>query len=160
MNKFDSSKNGLLVAVDFSPYSQFALEFAAKQADCQDVNLSVLHVVHDPGEMPGYYAKLLKKKQLVNIEDMAEELLTEFIQKVREANPGIHSLETLSTILVVGLPVTRILEVVEKINPTQLFMGSQGRTGLKHLMLGSKAEQVLRLCPIPVTIVKNTTVAP
>ena len=31
---------------------------------------------------------------------------------------------------------------------------SQGRTGLKHIMLGSKAEQVVNLSPIPVTIVK------
>jgi nucleotide-binding universal stress UspA family protein len=34
-------------------------------------------------------------------------------------------------------------------------MGSQGRTGLSHVLLGSKAEQVVHLSPIPVTIVKN-----
>jgi nucleotide-binding universal stress UspA family protein len=36
-----------------------------------------------------------------------------------------------------------------------IIMGSQGRTGLSHLMLGSKAEQVVRLAKIPVMIVKN-----
>ena len=36
-----------------------------------------------------------------------------------------------------------------------VVMGSRGRTGLSRLMLGSKAEQVVRLCPAPVTIVKN-----
>jgi nucleotide-binding universal stress UspA family protein len=36
-----------------------------------------------------------------------------------------------------------------------VVMGSQGRTGLKHLFLGSKAEQVVHLCPTPVTIVKQ-----
>ncbi len=35
-----------------------------------------------------------------------------------------------------------------------IIMGSQGRTGLAHLMLGSKAEQVVRMARIPVTIVK------
>ncbi|NNJ97621.1 MAG: universal stress protein, partial [Gammaproteobacteria bacterium] len=31
----------------------------------------------------------------------------------------------------------------------------QGRTGMRHIMLGSKAEQIVRLSPVPVLIVKN-----
>jgi nucleotide-binding universal stress UspA family protein len=57
--------------------------------------------------------------------------------------------------LVKGLPVNRILEIAEKSNSRMIVMGSQGRTGLSHIMLGSKAEQVMRLSPIPVTIVKQ-----
>jgi nucleotide-binding universal stress UspA family protein len=33
-------------------------------------------------------------------------------------------------------------------------MGSQGRTGLDHIQLGSKAEQFVRLSPVPVLIVR------
>ena len=33
-------------------------------------------------------------------------------------------------------------------------MGSRGRTGLQHLLVGSKAERVVQLAPMPVTIVK------
>jgi nucleotide-binding universal stress UspA family protein len=36
-----------------------------------------------------------------------------------------------------------------------IVMGSQGRTGLVHAMLGSKAEQVVRLASRPVMIVKT-----
>jgi nucleotide-binding universal stress UspA family protein len=57
--------------------------------------------------------------------------------------------------LVVGLPVTRTLEVVEQISPRLLVMGSAGRTGLSRILLGSKAEQLVRLCPVPVVIVKT-----
>jgi nucleotide-binding universal stress UspA family protein len=38
-----------------------------------------------------------------------------------------------------------------------IVMGSKGRTGLSHILLGSKAEQIVRLSPIPVTIVKAQT---
>ena len=55
----------------------------------------------------------------------------------------------------VGLPVTRILEVATKTEAQMIVMGSQGRTGLSHLLLGSKAEKVAQLAPIPVTIVKT-----
>jgi nucleotide-binding universal stress UspA family protein len=57
--------------------------------------------------------------------------------------------------LVVGLPVNRILESAEKIHARMIVMGSQGRTGLAHALLGSKAEQVVRLSPAPVMIVKD-----
>jgi hypothetical protein len=36
-----------------------------------------------------------------------------------------------------------------------IIMGSQGRTGLSHVMLGSKAEQVVRLASLSVMIVKD-----
>ena len=48
-------------------------------------------------------------------------------------------------------------EVADQVDAGMVVMGSQGRTGLKHLMLGSKAEQIVRLCPVPVLIVKNGT---
>jgi nucleotide-binding universal stress UspA family protein len=57
--------------------------------------------------------------------------------------------------LVVGLPVGRILEVAEMVTASMIVMGSQGRTGLDHLLLGSKTEQVVRLSPIDVTVVKK-----
>ena len=42
-----------------------------------------------------------------------------------------------------------------KTEAQMIVMGSQGRTGLSHLLLGSKAEKVAQLAPIPVTIVKT-----
>ena len=56
--------------------------------------------------------------------------------------------------LVIGLPVNRILEAAEKIDARMIVMGSQGRTGFVQAMLGSKAEQVVRLAARPVMIVK------
>ena len=49
----------------------------------------------------------------------------------------------------------KVLFAIDELSQTMLVMGSQGRTGLKHLMLGSKAEQVTHLCQAPVLIVKQ-----
>lgn len=148
------NKRPFLVPVDFSLHSTAALLKACELAECMNSPVIVLHVVHDPGEMPGYYARMTKKKYLVRMEDVAQEMFDEFIEITRKNNPQQKYLKKAETMLVIGLPVTRILEVAEKINASMVIMGSQGRTGLKHMMLGSKAEQVVRLCPIPVTIVK------
>ena len=53
-----------------------------------------------------------------------------------------------------GIPGSRILEAAESADASLIVMGSRGRTGLPHLLLGSKAERVVQLSPIPVTIVK------
>lgn len=147
-------KRPILIPVDFSACSEAALLCGAELAELTGAPLAVLHVVHDLGEAPGYYAVKGRKKQLRRMEDVAADMLDEFMLEVRKAHPGPRALENAEILLVVGLPVNRILETAENINARMIVMGSQGRTGLKHLMLGSKAEQVVNLAPIPVTIVK------
>jgi nucleotide-binding universal stress UspA family protein len=145
----------ILVPVDFSKYSEAALLCAAELADVLGSPLIVLHVVHDPGDAPGYYSVKGRNKQLERLEDVAAGMLEEFLKKVRDEHVGLVALQDASTYLVTGLPVNRILEAADKHQARMIVMGSQGRTGLAHMMLGSKAEQIVRLSPIPVTIVKN-----
>jgi nucleotide-binding universal stress UspA family protein len=144
----------ILVPVDFSACSEEALLFAANLAATLQFPLIVLHVVHDPGQAPGYYAMKGRKKQLRRMEDVAGEMMEEFMILMNKKHPNQPALVTADTRLVVGLPVTRILETAAKVQAGMIVMGSQGRTGLAHVLLGSKAEQVVRLSPIPVTIVK------
>jgi nucleotide-binding universal stress UspA family protein len=105
--------------------------------------------------MPGYYGQVTKKKKLLRIEDLARESFDDFMHTVIKENPDVKLLKKAEKMLVVGLPVNRILEVAKKRDASMVVMGSQGRTGIQHLMLGSKAEQVTRLCQAPVLIVKK-----
>jgi len=145
----------ILVPVDFSGHSRAALAQAAQFAKMMPARLVVLHVVHDPGEMPGYYSKLVKKKRATRMQDIAAEAFQAFMDSTADANPNLEPLLQAERLMVIGLPVTRILEVVEHLDPIMVVMGSQGRTGLKHLVIGSKATQIVQLCPVPVTIVKK-----
>lgn len=145
----------ILVPVDFSDHSEAALLQAAEFASLMEARLVVLHVVHDPGEMPGYYSKLVKKKRATRMPDVAAEAFENFMADTIQAHPELQVLQRAMRLMVIGLPVTRILEVVEHVKPIMVVMGSQGRTGLKHLFIGSKATQVVQLCPVPVTIVKK-----
>lgn len=151
----ESTKQTVLVPVDFSSFSETALIKACELAKCLKLKVVILHVVHDPSDMPGYYAKMTKKKHLVRMEDVAKEMLDEFMVKMSGENPGLKCLAEAEAVLVVGVPVNRILEVAKTVNAAMIVVGSQGRTGLKHMMLGSKAEQIARLSPVPVTIVKT-----
>ncbi len=144
----------ILVPVDFSPASEAALVYAGNLADRLGAPLVVLHVVHDPEEMPGYYMKAIKKKRLGRIEDIAAEMLDDFLDKAKKEHGKTKSLQHAEPKLLLGVPTSRIMQFVAKIEPRMVVMGSKGRTGLKHVLLGSIAEHVAQLCPVPVTIVK------
>jgi nucleotide-binding universal stress UspA family protein len=120
----------ILVALDFTADSEAALLWGCNYADCVGASVIGLHVVHDPGDAPGYY------------------------RRVRGEHPEMETLKSVETVLVKGIPPTRILEIAKSKGARLIVMGSRGRTGLPHLLLGSKAERVVQLAPVPVTIVK------
>lgn len=144
----------ILVPVDFSAHSRAALLYACELASTLPAAIMVLHVVHDPGEMPGYYSKLIKKKRAGRIQDTAAQVFAEFMEDVTESRPDLDALQRAEPLMVIGLPVTRILEVIDTVKPFMVVVGSQGRTGLKHVLIGSKASQIVQLCPVPITVVK------
>lgn len=151
----------ILVPTDFSHDSLAALDWAIRLAKCIDARILVLHVVHDPANEPGYYLTARANSEgadptesLPKIEDAAGELLGELILDVTRRHAEISEAPRLDHRLVVGLPVQRILEVAEEVAADHIVMGSQGRTGMGRLMLGSKAERVVRLANVPVTVIK------
>jgi nucleotide-binding universal stress UspA family protein len=149
-----TGKQPILVPVDFSPASEQALVRAFELAECLKVRVVVLHVVHDPVDMPGYYSAMVKKKKVARLQDAARVMLDDFIQAFRKRYNTKKRLKRTERMLVIGLPVTRILQVAEKIEASMVIMGSKGQTGIKHLMLGSVAERVVQLCAQPVMVVK------
>ena len=150
-----ASKRPILVPLDFSPGSEAALLQAAELAEALQAPVTVLHVVHDLTSTPGYKALKGAKKQLRRMEDIAAEILEGYMQEIEKKYPELAALHKAEKLLVVGIPVTRILETADKTDARMIVMGSQGRTGLSHVLLGSKAEQIVRLASIPVTIIKD-----
>jgi nucleotide-binding universal stress UspA family protein len=113
-------------------------------------------VVHDPVDVPGFYQHEEKKeRRLRRMEDVATDMLAKFMQKMASKHPDIAAIKKAETKLVVGIPVTRILEVVENTQPRCVVVGSQGRTGLAQFFVGSTAEHLVHLCEVPITIVKS-----
>lgn len=149
------SAHPILAAVDFSGSSEHALVYAARLGDCFQSPLAVLHVVHDPAAMPGYYAKLRKKKQLHRMEELASDMLNDFLARVRKGHPHLKALRKPRSMLVTGIPAGRIVEVAEQLGARTIVLGSRGHSGLAKLFLGSTALEVVQTAPTPVTVVKE-----
>lgn len=156
MAKKSISLETLLVAVDFTSFSEEAAFFASQLASKLKARLIVLHVIHDPAEAPGFYVqKGKKKKYLKTMEEVANEMMTSFLTTLKKAHPNEKPLKKAIPKLVVGTPAARIVEIAIKEKAGMIVIGSQGRTRLSKILLGSKAEQVVKLSTIPVTVVKS-----
>jgi len=155
MSTASGREGPVLIAVDFSEDSRVALLWGCAEAARWKLPVTILHVVHVPAENPDYYHQETEK--IVRpLGDIAEDRMKEFLEQVLGENPHRAANEKagLESRLVKGIPATRIIEVAKNIGAGQIVMGSRGQTGLKHLLLGSKAERVVQMARIPVTIIK------
>ena len=149
------TRRPVLAAIDFSPLSEKALLWAVRAARSFGAPLVVLHVVHDHGSAAAHYERARKRnKQLMRIEEAADETMSAFLHRMRDKHPALAG--DLERRLVVGLPTTRILEVAKELDAHMIVMGSRGRNGLPRILLGSKAGRVAQRSPIPVTVVKDS----
>lgn len=144
----------ILAAVDISWESRTALLWACNHAAKVDVPVAVLHVLHDPGEAPGKYSRRASNP-LTPMADTAEKMLSEILAEVRENHPELKRLAEARTRVVNGLPAQTIVDEAVWLNASSIVVGSRGHTGLPGLMYGSTALKVVRLSPIPVTVVKG-----
>lgn len=149
----DTDTGPILVALDFTPDSEAALLWACNYGACVNAPVIGMHVVHDPGDAPGYYRQA-DEEILRPLEDIAADMMDEFVKKLQGDHPDVAQLQSLEKVLIKGIPATRILEIAKSRAVRMIVMGSRGRTGLPHLLLGSKAERVVQLASMPVTIVK------
>ena len=142
----------ILVPTDFGAPAGKALDLAARLATEFDSELVVAHC----WEFPAYaYSDLTNPGTdfIVALEHAASEELAKTLALVHKEVPRARSL------LRNGVPWQEILTVVEELHSDLVVMGTRGRRGVKHVLLGSVAEKVVRLSPVPVLTVHGDPAA-
>jgi len=140
----------ILVPTDFSAASDAALAFARTVASTFGASLHLLHVFEDPIVPAGIveaYAPLPTELRAALVEDARTQLATRVSDEDR-----LHFRAT--TEIVSGSSAMAIVEYAQDHHNDLIVMGTHGRTGVSHLLLGSVAERVVRLAPCPVLTVR------
>lgn len=133
----------ILVATDFSSSSERALELAVKLATAFGAKLTLLHVWEIP--VYPYMDFVLNSADLLrSVEEAAEQRLSDVLSDLQKQVPTTRSL------LKMGVPWEQILATATEEEVDVIVMGTHGRRGVKHALLGSVAEKVVRLAPVPV----------
>lgn len=140
----------ILVPVDFSPCSRSALEYAAMLATRFGASIDVLHVWEPPAYVPIDTALATigtgPPQTLVQIAHAeATEDLQALISRLGKPEGGEVGGRIAS-----GDPVDVIVKTASSVPYDLIVMGTHGRSGVRHLLMGSVAERVLRRAPCPV----------
>ncbi|MBI3466193.1 MAG: universal stress protein [Planctomycetes bacterium] len=130
----------ILHPTDFSEASRLACAKAVELARQCGAKLTILHA----------YANPLAVEGLWQLPDPRPEL--EDAMSLVAADEAAVQIER---VLRVGAPAEAIVEFAKRHNCDLIVMGTHGRSGLQHLLVGSVAEKVIRLAPCPVMVVRE-----
>lgn len=138
--------DSILLATDGSPPSRAATEHAVALAQTFDADLHAVSVVDTMA-----IASLDQGSAAVEeaLEREAEEAL-EWTRERAKAD-GVF----IETEVRYGSPHREIVDVIEESGADAVVMGTHGRRGLDHLLMGSVAERVVRASPVPVLTVRG-----
>jgi nucleotide-binding universal stress UspA family protein len=161
----------ILVPVDFSTYAADALRYAAGIAERFASSIMVLHVIPRETTTHAVYQRLgsrdfpflgpVSPQSAPAVPpDVAEDVVVDLreqaytaLQAFLPAQMAHHPVELR---VLVGHPFERILETAVREPVALIVLGTHGRTGLAHAIMGSVAERVVRLAPCPVLTVKTS----
>ena len=141
----------IIVPIDFSDCSRKALEYAVATARAHSSKLTILHVYE--GSFVEPYVKAANSEEEANeimkeIERVNETKYDEFLKTVDLSGVEYEKL------LEKGIPETEIVDIAMEKQANLIVMGTHGRSGIKHILIGSTAEEVVRAVHCDIIIVK------
>lgn len=144
----------LLVAVDLSPASRDALEFAmalAPAASC--------HLVHVRPELPEHRLALVASSREERLRYRRAELAGATADLERFLAPLELGGRRVRSVVRVGRPSERILDVAAGVGADLIAAGATGRSGLPYILLGSVTEHLMREAACDVLAVRRAAAA-
>lgn len=142
----------ILVPIDFSAHSEYALQYAIALAGRLDASLHLLHVVEDPLASGAWGPEGV----LPDLTELRAELIADAEQRLLAYRGEAERAQVpVVTAARIGLTSHTIVDYAKTLNVDLIVMGTHGRTGVAHLFVGSVAERVLRHAPCPVLTVRE-----
>jgi nucleotide-binding universal stress UspA family protein len=149
----------ILAPTDFSRFSGFALEWAANLAEALQSELILLHVI--PEEEGQIMEEVFGEDAAVRIpkgirQNVVEERRKKFQEQFDIVLPR-HLKKTIQVeeVLRIGIPFLEIIKIAKEKDVDLVVMGTHGRTGLAHVLIGSVAEKVVHHAHCPVLTIKH-----
>jgi nucleotide-binding universal stress UspA family protein len=143
----------ILVSIDGSPTSDRGLDEAARLAKVCGSSLQLIHIVDPIPFTTGYEAMGRNTgREIASIEADAQKLLDD--GKKRALASGAPDVDTVLVQRTTARISERIVEQAKAWGAELIVIGTHGRRGVGRMLLGSDAEQTVRIAPVPVLLVR------
>src|SRR5579885_924292 len=146
--------NKILAPTDFSDDSKLALSYAIALAQKFGAEVIVVHVDQplapvmigdlSPGLDMGTVNRIAEEQRLMALKELDQEIV-----RLRDAGIKARSL------MRVGAPFLEIIHAAQSENVDLIVMGTHGRSGLAHVLMGSVAERVVNKAPCAVLTIRH-----
>jgi len=143
----------ILVPTDFSADADAAFRYASELARPFHAEVHVLHVVDNPLSA-GMWSSDVYTAEIVGLQI---DLVHDAEERLARSVPS--GAESVTTEVRTGSPTRQILDTARERGIDLIVMGTHGRTGVAHVVMGSVAERVLRQAPCPVLAMRAAVVA-
>lgn len=141
--------NKILFPTDFSEPAEKAFDYAVFLATSHEADLALLHVVDQLHGETYYEILALTPMQIAEkMTKRAHEDLQTLVDRVKESVTATEAVRE-------GKVWVEICKAAEEEKADIIIIGSHGRTGLSHILIGSTAETVVRHSSCPVLVVRN-----
>ncbi|MBL8798008.1 MAG: universal stress protein [Planctomycetia bacterium] len=146
----------ILVATDFSEHAGAALGRALALAEKTGAEITVVHVLADVADaVPGTAFEAPWTMHPEELQRAEKKLRRQALEHLDAwLTPHLRPDHKLRTEVRVGVPFVELIRAALKGKHDLLLAGTQGRSTLGRLFVGSTAERLVRKCPCPVWIVK------
>ena len=142
--------NKILVPVDFSDFSTKAVDYALAFAEQFEARIILLHVV-EPAVYPE--STMLVATALDDLNNDLRQVAQERLSELRRGRIGERAPSEL--LVRMGRAFSEIAAAAADLDVDLIILATHGYTGLKHVLLGSTAERVVRHAPCPVLTVRD-----
>ena len=138
----------ILIPVDFSPPSDHATDYGVDLAEQLGAEVDVVHAYQIPIYALPDGGVMVGPEFVSRLTESAQKGLDQLVERYADRKVKLR------THMADGAPHLEVQRLAEELGADLIVMGTHGRTGLRHFLLGSVAERVVRVSTVPVVTVR------
>ena len=144
----------IMVAVDFSEYSQKIVDYACRLAEDLGAELIFVNVINQRD------IEMMKKVEMhtdkISVKDYLNGLIGDRKEEMQRLLKDTNCTQNSNQFIIKkGVPFMELVDAAKEEKVDTVVMGTKGRGNISGILFGSQAEKMFRHCPVPLLSIRE-----